>query len=62
MNTLIGIGAGILIIVGVNVWADGHDAEVSRAAQAYQQCVEDQYHMTPIQWYEDHKEYPLCGN
>lgn len=62
MNTGAFVLGGLAIIVAVNVWAAGRDREVSQAALAYEQCVKREYHMTPIQWYEQQHEYPLCGN
>lgn len=62
MNIILTIGAGLIVIIGLNFWALGHDREVNDAALAYERCVQLQYHMTPIQWYEQNKQYPLCGN
>ncbi len=43
-------------------WAAAKDDERNREAAAYEACVQREYHMTPIQWYSDHQEYPACGN
>ena len=62
MNTFILVAGGLAIIIGVNVLADGRDAQINQAALAYEQCVQREYGMTPIQWYEQNQKYPLCGN
>lgn len=49
-------------IVLVNMWANRHDKEVVQAAHAYEKCVQQEYHMTPIRWYEQNGKYPECGN
>lgn len=49
-------------VIGINIWAAGLDIERNRAAIAYEQCVQKEYGMTPIQWYEKNHKYPLCGN
>lgn len=62
MHTIVFVAAGLAVIISVNVWAANRDVEVGQAASAYQNCVEAQYHMTPIEWYEQTGQYPLCGN
>jgi hypothetical protein len=49
-------------VVGVNMWGLARDREVRQAAVAYENCVQNEYHMTPIQWYELNHQYPQCGN
>lgn len=51
----------VVIVTVVGRWADNHDREVMQAAAAYESCVKSEYHMTPIQWYEQNNKYPLCG-
>lgn len=57
---LIMLAAGALI--GANVVIAIRDDQIMQAAVAYEQCVKREYGMTPIQWYEQHNKYPLCGN
>lgn len=61
MNTPIIIG-GFLALIVVNVWAANVDTERNAAYATYEQCVQQQYHMTPMEWYEENGQYPLCGN
>ena len=53
---------GLIIIFLINAWSLNQDVKRTQAAWAYERCVQKEYGMTPIQWYEEHKEYPLCGN
>ena len=62
MQTAIIIAVGVIAIIGVNVWADGLHRERNMAATLYEQCVQAEYGMTPIQWYEQNGKYPRCGN
>lgn len=62
MTNVVYVVLGLMVVVAVNVWAAGMDKERSNAADNYKQCVVREYGMTPTQWYEQHNQYPLCGN
>ena len=51
-----------IAVVFLGVWFDRRDVEMNQAAIAYEQCVQREYGMTPIKWYEQHQKYPTCGN
>lgn len=58
---------GLLAVCGTAIavcgmWFSTVDASNKASAVAYENCVKQQYHMTPIAWYEQHQEYPACGN
>lgn len=62
MTTVVYVMVGVGLFVSFIGWSDEHTREVNQAAIAYEQCVQTEYGMTPIQWYEQHHQYPLCGN
>lgn len=55
--------AGIAI-VGIFVllmsWFAEHDRQMRQAYIRYESCVQREYRMTPIAWYEQHHRYPEC--
>lgn len=62
MQPILFIAGAIVFVIGVNVWAADKDMEINASAASYESCVKQQYNMTPQQWYEQHGQYPLCGN
>lgn len=52
----------IAAAVTLNLVMSARDAHIIRTAMLYEQCVKRQYGMTPLQWYAEHKKYPVCGN
>lgn len=54
--------ASILVFsfIGVLFLTDIRDSLVIESAQTYEQCVEEQYGMTPSKYYLEHNEYPRC--
>jgi hypothetical protein len=54
--------ASAIVLVATIVSANRMDVERGKAVAAYEQCVQQEYGMTPIKWYEEHQQYPLCGN
>jgi len=52
----------IVVIMGaILYWSGKHDKMVEYAAIRYENCVEKKYHTTPSAWYNEHGEYPVCG-
>lgn len=54
--------AALVTLVGFQIWAGDRDAEMRQASAMYEACVQKEYGMTPIKWYEQHQKYPRCGN
>lgn len=52
----------LITFIGFQVWTGDRDKELRQAAALYEQCVQKEYGMTPIRWYEEHQKYPQCGN
>ena len=51
----------IAAIVGILSLASQHDKAAMASAEKYEKCVEKEYHTTPSEWYNEHGEYPVCG-
>ena len=54
---LIIIGA----MIGILILSSKHDKAITASAERYEKCVEKEYHTTPSEWYNEHGEYPVCG-
>lgn len=39
---------------------DKREDAISRAADTYEDCIQLEYGMHPVQWYYEHGEYPEC--
>lgn len=62
MKYLMIMFAFLLVASAFISWSENRDQEMRQAAFAYERCVRAEYRMTPVQYYEINKEYPLCGN
>lgn len=60
MKIIIYIFAIIGVIGLVLMWSVNHDKKVMESADKYEQCVRDQYGVSPAFWYSEHGEYPEC--
>jgi hypothetical protein len=47
-------------MAGILAWSSDHDRKVMQAADIYEECVRDQYGVSPANWYAEHGEYPTC--
>lgn len=59
------IGGVILAVVLIGLflnWTAERDEKVFEAAAKYERCVKEIYHTTPMQWYNEHGEFPECSN
>lgn len=56
------IVSGILItfVIGVIKWTDHRDAQLMEWAEKYEQCVAQEYHTTPSEYYQKWGQYPEC--
>lgn len=53
----------ILICLGVAgflYWSDGHTSKVMEAGDKYTKCVQNEYGVTPFEWFQNYGEYPVC--
>lgn len=57
--TFLGVLA-LLLLVAFLRWTGEQDVKRAAWADAYEQCVREQYHTTPTAWYDQHGEYPDC--
>lgn len=48
-------------VYGIITWSNWRDEKVMQAAEAYEECVEKQYHTTPSDYRAEHGEYPVCN-
>lgn len=62
MKTALFIAIIVIAIIPLKVTFEKRDAQLMRSVSLYEQCVKAEYGMTPIQWYEEHHKYPVCGN
>lgn len=53
---------GVVAVVAFLSWADKHDEQVAKAAQAYEACILEEYRMDPTEYRLQHGEYPVCNN
>lgn len=51
---------GVFLLYLLINWSNKHDTEVEQAAQRYEACVQEQYGVTPRQFYLENGEYPTC--
>jgi hypothetical protein len=57
------IGTVIIIIIALAVfieWTSKRDEKIMIAADKYEECVREEYGMSPSKWYAEHGEYPTC--
>lgn len=47
-------------MAGILTWSANRDEKVMQAADAYEKCVQDEYGVSPSNWYAEHGEYPTC--
>jgi len=53
----------ILIIAGIVAiltWSDNRADKIMKAADLYEECVKQEYGVSPSYWYQEHGEYPTC--
>jgi len=53
----------ILIIAGIVAiltWSSKKDDKIMKAADLYEECVRQEYGVSPSYWYQEHGEYPTC--
>ena len=52
----------LVVLMGAMLyWSAQHDKMVQYAAEKYEHCVEKKYHTDTSAWYNEHGEYPVCG-
>jgi len=49
------------IVAGFIKWSNNHLERINKAAESYETCVWSQYHMSPINYYQEHGAYPECN-
>lgn len=47
-------------IAALGWWFNAIDAGREQTYDAYEKCVQAEYHMRPSDWYEEHGEAPVC--
>ena len=47
-------------IVAILVWSDNRTDKMMKAADLYEECVKQEYGVSPSYWYQEHGEYPTC--
>lgn len=50
----------VLLIYLLLDWSNKKDIKVEQAAQRYEACVQEEYGITPRQFYLENGEYPTC--
>ncbi len=60
MSTVSLIAAGLVMIVGVNVWAAKADTIRNSEMKSYEDCIKVQYHSTPEIMYSNDGYLPDC--
>lgn len=43
-------------------WSINHDKKVMESSERYEDCIMQEYGISPAQWYIENGEYPKCGN
>lgn len=55
------IGALIFLALCLLIrWSEKHDEKIQVAADKYEECVRNEYGMSPAQWYAENGKYPEC--
>jgi len=60
MKITLSIVALIISIIALNVAFSNRDAKIMKAADLYEECVRQEYGVSPSYWYQEHGEYPTC--
>ena len=47
-------------LVAILAWTNNRDAKIMKAADLYEECVRQEYGVSPSYWYQEHGEYPTC--
>ena len=47
-------------VAGFLCWSDGHTSKVMEAGDKYTKCVQNEYGVTPFEWFQNYGEYPVC--
>lgn len=61
MKYIIALIAGILILGSFLAWTNKRDAKVIESSQRYEECIKAQYDTTPMEYYYNNGEYPVCA-
>ena len=48
----------VFVIANIN---NAYDEKLMLSADRYADCISDQYSMTPVEYYQEHREYPVCN-
>lgn len=64
MRNKIAVGVMIVGAVGLaiilNMIAMRHDADVMTSGDRYAECIQENFRMTPAEYYQENGEYPDC--
>jgi len=47
-------------VVTILAWSDNRDEKMMKAVDLYEECVKQEYGVSPSYWYQEHGEYPTC--
>jgi len=47
-------------VVTILAWSDNRTDKMMKAADLYEECVKQEYGVSPSYWYQEHGEYPTC--
>ena len=54
-------GVLAVVVIGLIVaWSAKHDEQIARSAEAYEECIKSQVHMSVIAYLEEYGSYPVC--
>jgi hypothetical protein len=51
---------GLLIVILATIFSNSRINNLHAWANEYENCVDKNYHTNPIDYYNDHGEYPEC--
>lgn len=61
MKIFIKIVLFILVVFILFNWINYRDNELNEKAEKYEQCVKNEYGVSPSFWYQENGEYPECN-
>jgi hypothetical protein len=52
----------VLLMHAMFSWFNWRDEKLMQASEAYEECVETQYHTTPSEYRAEYGSYPICDS
>jgi len=64
MKTTTEVIVGLIVVATIITFflalSDKRDEKIMKAADLYEECVRQEYGVSPSYWYQEHGEYPTC--